>query len=82
MAREVEMEATGFLHLARLGIVSMLCHPLSKLPPCHPTICGSLLVVDVVEVLLSDSVVLGVDSEIVATFGASPQVDHVLRFAV
>ena len=80
MAREVEIEATGFLHLGKLGIVPMLCHPLSKLPPCHPTICGSLLVVDVV--VLSDSVVLGVDSEIVATFGASPQVDHVLRFAV
>ena len=80
MAREIEMEATGFLHLARLGIVPMLSHPLSKLPPCHPTICGSLLVVDVV--VLSDSVVLGVDSEVVATFGASPQVDHVFRFAV
>ena len=80
MAREIEMEATGFLQLARLGIVPMLCHSLSKLPSCHPTICGSLLVVDVV--VLSDSVVLGVDSEVVAAFGASPEVDHVFRFAV
>ena len=48
MAREIEMEATGFLHLARLGIVPMLSHPLSKLPPCHLTICGSLLVNNVV----------------------------------
>ena len=82
MTSKVEVEATGFLHLARLGIVSMFCHPLSKLPLGHPTVCCSLLVDDVCVVSAGDGVVLGVDGEVVATLGASPQVDHVFRLAV
>ena len=82
MTCKVEVEATGLLHLARLGIVSMFSHPLGKLPLGHPTICCSLLVVDVCVVSAGDGVVLGVDGEVVATLGASPQVDHVFRLAV
>ena len=82
MTSKVEVEATGFLHLARLGIVSMFCHPFGKLPLCHPTVCCSLFVVDVCVLSAGDGVVLGVDGEVVATLAGSPQVDHVLRLAV
>ena len=84
MTSNIEVEATGLLHLARLGIVSVFCHSLGKLPLGHPTISCSLLVVYVGVGVVSASagVVFGVDSEVVATLGASPQIYHVFRLTI
>ena len=82
MTSKVEVEATGLLHLARLGIVSVFCHSLGKLPLGHPTICCSLFVVDVCVVSAGGSVVFGVDVEVVATLGAFPQIYDIFRLTV